>query len=50
MSALMLIGFYPQKLDVWREDYNRHRPHSSIGNLKPNEFINNSQKKQISVL
>lgn len=34
-----------QNLDVWREDYNSYRPHSSLGNLTPNEFINNSQKK-----
>jgi putative transposase len=26
------------KLDEWRSDYNRHRPHSSLGNLAPEEF------------
>ncbi|WP_417431179.1 integrase core domain-containing protein [Halpernia sp.] len=39
-----------QKLDVWKEDYNSYRPHSSLGNLTPNEFIENSQKIQISLL
>ena len=24
--------------DLWRDDYNRHRPHSSLGNRSPNEF------------
>ena len=28
-----------EKIDVWRRDYNRNRPHSSLGNLTPEEFI-----------
>ena len=26
------------KIDRWRDDYNRHRPHSSLGDLTPVEF------------
>ena len=26
------------ELEYWKEDYNHHRPHSSIGYLTPNEF------------
>lgn len=27
-----------QKIAAWRQDYNNHRPHSSLGNLAPREF------------
>jgi putative transposase len=28
-----------QKIEAWRIDYNEHRSHSSLGDLTPNEFI-----------
>lgn len=28
-----------KKLEAWREDYNERRPHSSLGNLTPREFV-----------
>ena len=27
-----------QRIEAWREDYNHHRPHSSLGHLTPIEF------------
>ena len=27
------------KIEAWRQDYNRNRPHSSLGNLTPQEFV-----------
>jgi putative transposase len=28
----------PVQIEAWRVDYNRDRPHSSLGNLSPGEF------------
>jgi putative transposase len=33
-------------IDMWRVDYNQHRPHSSLGNLTPEEFFAQRQAKQ----
>ena len=27
-----------QRITAWRDDYNRNRPHSSLGNLTPSDF------------
>jgi len=28
-----------EKIETWRRDYNRNRPHSSLGNKSPEEFL-----------
>ena len=33
-------------IGAWRDDYNHHRPHSSLGGLTPWEFVNRSEKDQ----
>jgi putative transposase len=35
-------------IEAWRMDYNHRRPHSSLGHLTPNEFLAQSQAKQIT--
>ena len=32
-----------EKVAAWRVDYNEVRPHSSLGNLAPSEFVRSSQ-------
>ena len=32
------LGDARDKIEQWRDDYNRHRPHSSLGDLSPVEF------------
>jgi putative transposase len=27
-----------EKIEAWRQDYNENRPHSSLGNISPEEF------------
>lgn len=34
-----------QKIEAWRRDYNEFRPHSSIGDMTPNEFAQQSGQK-----
>ena len=31
-----------EKIEAWREEYNTFRPHSSLGNLTPREFVERS--------
>src|SRR5271155_4993262 len=36
------------KIEKWRLDYNRERPHSSLGNLTPEEFAAKNQMSSAS--
>jgi transposase InsO family protein len=35
-----------QLIAAWRDDYNHHRPHTSLDGLTPREFLNRSTKDQ----
>ena len=34
-----------QKIEAWRRDYNEFRPHSSLGDMTPNEFAAQSRRE-----
>jgi putative transposase len=36
------------KIETWRLDYNQRRPHSSLGNLTPNEFMARCQAMRVA--
>ena len=39
-----------EKLENWRDDYNRNRPHSSLGNLSPYEFLEQTFQQDSATL
>jgi putative transposase len=36
-----------KKIQAYKEEYNEYRPHSSLGNLTPTEFIQKSKKDPV---
>ncbi|MGP6157321.1 MAG: integrase core domain-containing protein [Vulcanimicrobiaceae bacterium] len=36
-----------QTIEAWRVDYNTRRPHSSLGNIPPQAFLDLSQAGQL---
>lgn len=33
-------------ITAWKEDYNRNRPHSSLGNITPSEFAMKMEREK----
>ncbi|MEC3906014.1 integrase core domain-containing protein [Tamlana sp. 2201CG12-4] len=44
------IQNYLEKLDIWREEYNNFRPHSSLGDILPNKYIEMNKNSSDSLL
>jgi putative transposase len=40
------IGEAKEEIEKWRDDYNNWRPHSSLGNQTPMEYIENSMNQR----
>ena len=41
----MSLGQAREIIETWRQDYNENRPHSSLGNMTPNEFAQQTMEK-----
>ena len=39
-----------QVIEEWRIDYNQHRPHSSLGDLSPEEFMRRLTTTEVGAL
>ena len=46
LGAFSSLRHARQLIAAWRDDYNHHRPHSSLDGLTPREFLNRSTKDQ----
>ena len=45
----LTIGYARQVIEEWRRDYNQARPHSSLGDLTPHEFLRLEEGKLLAV-
>ena len=43
-NEFMSIDDARDRIETWRQDYNQHRPHGSLGNLTPSEFARRGQE------
>jgi putative transposase len=46
VSEFLSIDDARSKIEQWRDDYNHHRPHSSLGHLTPSEYVHRGQQER----
>lgn len=42
----LLLEDVQEKIECWQQEYNQQRPHSSLNNQTPEEFVRSLQKSQ----
>jgi hypothetical protein len=49
LNAQVFVSLHDarQKIEAWRIDYNEHRPHGSLGNLTPQEFVEQAAQTEL---
>jgi putative transposase len=48
VNQFLSLANAKQKIDNWRQDYNRHRPRGSLGRLTPVQYVARYDKQAIS--
>ena len=48
VNQFLSLADAKQKIEAWRQDYNRHRPHGSLGHLTPAEYVARYDKQTTS--
>ena len=39
VNQFLSLADAKEKIEAWRQDYNHHRPHGSLGHVTPVEFV-----------
>ncbi|MEL7347453.1 MAG: transposase, partial [Pseudomonadota bacterium] len=45
-SWFLSMGDARVRIEAWRIDYNRNRPHSALGGLTPSEFVDSAEARR----
>jgi len=48
VNQFLSLADAKQKIEAWRQDYNHHRSHGTLGHLTPTEFVARHDQKATS--